>query len=108
MSQRTRLILQVGWGLADSDGDLRDQVPTGGWVLSHPVMQGTASPTTLHHPRAEGWRIRSAELGSSVCGMRGASSALNLGVYGIDHPFKTDAGKITGVAGVEGFDPAHP
>ena len=62
----------AGWlGLADSDGDLRDQVPTGGWVLSHPVMQGTASPTTLHHPRAEGWRIRSAELGSSVCGMRG-------------------------------------
>jgi len=44
MSQWTRLILQVGSGLADSDGDLRDQVPTLGWVLSHPVMPGTASP----------------------------------------------------------------
>jgi len=46
MSQRTRLIRQVGSGLADLVGDLRDQVPTEGWVLSHPVMQGTASPTT--------------------------------------------------------------
>jgi len=22
----------------------------GGWVLSHPVLQGTAAPTTLHDP----------------------------------------------------------
>ena len=44
-------------GAAGLDGDLRDQVRASGWVLSHPVMQGTASATGM---RAEGIRIQGA------------------------------------------------
>jgi len=40
MSQRTRLIRQVGSGLADLDGDLRDQVPTWGMGAVAPSDAG--------------------------------------------------------------------